>query len=223
MGSCETPAFWNVNIPPEQQTTSCPDYLQHLTPKDVGIIATPDSEYTAQSWDEVREIVATNSLENFKRVPSDLRRYRAIVYRLVQDYGSVHAFLLKERLRWEEPVKPRGAPFELEDDYKILFNDWPYGVDKKIVHLVVWTKFALAEDPKTGDMTDQARRDTEAFMEKAFYKNVPRGRVIWFKNWAALKSVDAVEHFHVMMYDPDQCFVQRVTQGDVPQCLREAH
>jgi hypothetical protein len=40
--------------------------------------------------------------------------------------------------------------------------------------------------------------------------------VIWFKNWAALKSVRAVEHFHVMLFDPDAEFVREITHGDVP-------
>jgi hypothetical protein len=32
-----------------------------------------------------------------------------------------------------------------------------------------------------------------------------------------LKSVHAVEHFHVMLYDPDMAFVHAITNGDVPQ------
>ncbi|EKD11891.1 hypothetical protein MBM_09970 [Drepanopeziza brunnea f. sp. 'multigermtubi' MB_m1] len=40
--------------------------------------------------------------------------------------------------------------------------------------------------------------------------------VIWFKNWRALKSIHSVEHFHVMLYDPDPEFVRRITNGDVP-------
>lgn len=44
--------------------------------------------------------------------------------------------------------------------------------------------------------------------------------MIWFKNWAALKSVNAVEHFHVMMLDPDPEFVKFITNGDVPQCQK---
>ena len=34
------------------------------------------------------------------------------------------------------------------DDVKIIFNDWPYGIDKSIVHLCVWTKFPLDVDEK---------------------------------------------------------------------------
>jgi hypothetical protein len=41
-------------------------------------------------------------------------------------------------------------------------------------------------------------------------------QVIWFKNWRSLKSVHAVEHFHVMLFDPDPGFVKEITNGDVP-------
>jgi hypothetical protein len=41
-------------------------------------------------------------------------------------------------------------------------------------------------------------------------------QIIWFKNWKSLKSVHAVEHFHVMLYDPDMAFVAEITGGHVP-------
>lgn len=47
-------------------------------------------------------------------------------------------------------------------------------------------------------------------------------QVIWFKNWKSLKSVKAVEHFHVMLFDPDLEFVRRVTNGDAPSFMKEA-
>ena len=40
--------------------------------------------------------------------------------------------------------------------------------------------------------------------------------VIWFKNWSSLKSIHAVEHFHVMLFDADKEFLVRITGGDVP-------
>lgn len=39
-------------------------------------------------------------------------------------------------------------------------------------------------------------------------------QVVWFKNWAALKSIHAVEHIHVMLYDPDPSFVKSITNHD---------
>jgi Protein of unknown function (DUF3605) len=42
--------------------------------------------------------------------------------------------------------------------------------------------------------------------------------LIWFKNPISLRSVGAVEHFHVMMLDADPAFIDTVTHGDVPVC-----
>lgn len=47
-------------------------------------------------------------------------------------------------------------------------------------------------------------------------RRLTHGQVIWFKNWKSLKSVHAVEHFHVMLNQPDPEFVKEITGGDVP-------
>lgn len=130
------------------------------------------------------------------------------------------------------------------DDIKIIYNDWPYGIDKSIVHLCVWTKFPLdvdEEDPN-GDLTPEMRAKIDAYVEKTFGSRVPAEnvsysalvpklrllfplrvvglltawKIIWFKNWAKLKSIHSMEHFHVMMKDPDVEFVREITKGDSP-------
>lgn len=104
------------------------------------------------------------------------------------------------------------------DDYIILYNDWPYGVDERIVHLVVWTKFELPADPASeiGDMAAHTRQMVDSFVDATFVRNCSRENVIWFKNWNSLKSIHAVEHFHVMLYDPDVEFIRQITHGDRP-------
>lgn len=113
-------------------------------------------------------------------------------------------------------MKAEGKPFEEEEDVKILWNDWPYGIDERIVHLVVWTKFELEDDLETNDLTDEARGKIEKYVEERFRRRCGDENVVWFKNWRALKSVHAVEHFHVMLFDPDPEFVKEITNGDVP-------
>lgn len=61
-----------------------------------------------------------------------------------------------------------GAPFENERDLKVMWNDWPYGVDPRIVHLVVWTKFAFEDDAVTGDLTDRQRMQIDRYVEREF-------------------------------------------------------
>lgn len=208
-----------MNIPEDKRTEECPEFLRSLSEKDKGIIGTPDSEYHVATWPEVQKIVADNRLGAFRRIPSHLRRYLEYTWQLKRDYGSIMKFVLDKRLRWEAPVTPRGKPFEFDDDdITILWNDWPYGIDDRIVHLVVWTKFELPEDPATGDITDETRDEIDQYVQKTFGCQVPRDRYIWFKNWKSLKSVHAVEHFHVMLLEPDPKFVEEITHGDVPYC-----
>lgn len=170
-------AYWNVNVPAAEHTESCPDFLARVNDKDRGILSTPDAEFRLHSWPEVTAMIRANRLEDFQRVPSDLRRYKAFTYDLVRRHGSVAAFILGHRLGWEAPVVPRGRPFEHPDDMRILHNDWPYGIDPRIVHLVVWTKFVLEEDPATGDISDQTRREIENYMAETFYVRIPKSRV----------------------------------------------
>lgn len=122
-------------------------------------------------------------------------------------------FIVNERLQWDT-MQPKGPPFEYAEDVKILYNDWPYGLDPRIVHLVVWTKFELEDDPETGLSTPESRREIEQYVHKTFASRVHE--FVWFKNWKSLKSVHAVEHFHVMLYNPDAEFLKEITNGDVP-------
>ncbi|KAI0555461.1 hypothetical protein F4679DRAFT_170268 [Xylaria curta] len=208
--------YWQVNVPEDERTEDCPEFLRTLSSKDTGIISTPDEEYHVNTWPEVQKLILDNRLELFQRVPSELRKYLEYNWKLKQEYGSVMNFILTQRLHWDLPITPKGKPFECEEDIKILWNDWPYGLDKRIVHLVVWTKFDLEEDPATGDLTEKARAEINHYVLKTFGSRVPSDHYIWFKNWRSLKSVQAVEHFHVMLFDPDPAFIDEVTNGDVP-------
>lgn len=174
MGSNPDPQplpFWQVNVAPEHREEHCPEYLQNLSAKDVGIIGTYDFDYHIQTWEEVVYIIRTGRLQDFQRWPTELRRYREFVWRLSRGKGSVMDYMLKERILWTQPIVPRShRPFECEDDFKILFNDWPYGVDRRIVHLVVWTKFELEDGAKT-------EPDIESFIERTFLPGVAEDQV----------------------------------------------
>ena len=85
---------------------------------------------------------------------------------------------------------------------------------------MVWTKFELADDPDTGDLTAEARDAIETFVQRTFCARVAANQVVWFKNWKSLKSVHVVEHFHVMLHRPDMGFVHEITRGDVPLISR---
>jgi hypothetical protein len=177
----ESLPYWQVNVPPDQRTLTCPDFLQHISEKDIEILSTPDKEYHILTWPEVRNFIARNRLDLFQRVPSDLRRYLAYNWQIKQEYGSVMQFILSQRLGWEAPVMPKGKPFEIGDDWQVRWNDWPYGIDERIVHLVVWTKFDLEEDAVTGDLTDVARKEIDAFVKETFCKRMKEENVSFGK------------------------------------------
>jgi hypothetical protein len=137
-----------------------------------------------------------------------------------EEYGSVLTFMQHKRLSWNTTTPSSSDPFTNPADYKILFNDWPYAVELEISHIVVWTKFLIEDDPATGDLTEKSRQMLEEFVKKTFCEDsagaVPREHVIWFKNWASLKSVHALEHFHVMLFQAPEEFLAKVTGGDQP-------
>lgn len=140
------------------------------------------------------------------------------MYKLKQNYGSVLSFVQNERLRWDS-ISPSGQPpFVNPADFKVLYNDWPYGIDPDITHLVVWTKFLLEDDPETGFLTDEYHDLIESFVKRTFCGPgaVERDQLIWFKNWKSLKSVHALEHFHVMLHKAPGDFLTKVTNGDKP-------
>lgn len=178
MGSLEGEIpFWNVNIPESQHTPDCPPFLAVLAQKDRDIIGTLDAQHHVQTWSDVQRLAATNRLDLFERKPSDLRRYHEYNWGLKQEYGSVLKFILTERLFWEEPLKAKAAPFKDPSDLKILCNDWPYGIDPSILHLVVWTKFELQADPITDDVTDRTRKEIDEFVREKFYKRMGEDNV----------------------------------------------
>jgi hypothetical protein len=178
MGSNEpTLPYWQINVPADRRTPECPEFLRNLKAKDLAIISTPDSEYHVLAWSEVKQIIADNRLDLFQRVPSDLRRYLDYNFQLKKEYGSVMRFVLSQRLGWTVPIIAEGGPFEKESDVKIQWNDWPYGIDKKIVHLVVWTKFELQDDPATDDLTDKARMEIDDYVDRIFGKRLGKENV----------------------------------------------
>ncbi|KAL5459755.1 hypothetical protein PMIN07_005679 [Paraphaeosphaeria minitans] len=211
--------FWLVNVTRDQWPAECPDFLEELGDKDRRIIRTPDSEFKRLTWDEVKHLISIDRVDLFHRVPSELRRYRQFTHRLVKQYGSIMNFIVNERLQWKS-MSPRGRPFEYDEDVKILYNDWPYGIDDKTVHLVIWTKFELEDDPATGLSTPESHRQMDSYVQKTFGGRLKPENFAWFKNWKSLKSVHAVEHFHVMLYDPDPVFIKEITSDDVPMTAK---
>jgi hypothetical protein len=137
---------------------------------------------------------------------------------------------MQERLHWQPlPFStPKTGPiFELRNptpfvdpsDYKILPNDWPYGLAPGITHIIVWLKNRLEVEPSRGDMTPKSRTQVQQFVQRTFVDRVrdlpgDGDKVQWFKNWTALQSVPGLEHLHVLVRDIPQEIIAEWTGGD---------
>ncbi|KAL3425045.1 hypothetical protein PVAG01_04326 [Phlyctema vagabunda] len=181
-----------------------------LTDTDRWILSLTDEEFHHHTWDELKHIIETNDLSILKRKPSDLRRYMAWTASTKAEYGSMTAYLLANRLpkAWgRPPFTPESPiPFQSQSDYEILINDWPYGLEAGISHLVVWSRTPIETEGETGDVTKQSRERIEGFVKKTFAQRLGEGgeqRVMWFKNWVALQSVRSLEHIHILVRDVD--------------------
>lgn len=120
--------YWNVNVPHGQWSVECPEYLANVDEYDRAQLGVKDQDYNLMTWSDVQNIISkydgapiclqvinhgpeTNHLELFKRVPSDLRRYREHMTRLQEEHGSVMNYILKERIGWQD-LTPMASPFK---------------------------------------------------------------------------------------------------------------
>ncbi|PYH49155.1 GIG1 family protein [Aspergillus saccharolyticus JOP 1030-1] len=218
----------------------------NLTDVDRQVLAQTDDEFILHDWEDLKSIIARNDLALLKRKPSELRRYLAWSHATKQKYGSITNYICQERLHWSlpdthhdktvvppittdsGPVFPYNNPTPFADpaDYKILRNDWPYGLAPGITHLVVWLRTPVAVNEADGDLTPESRALVEGFVLRTFvgrlaaapeakkWDDSPRDHVLWFKNWTALQSVRSLEHVHVLVRDvPEKILVEWTGEG----------
>ncbi|KAG6321301.1 hypothetical protein E4U22_002078 [Claviceps purpurea] len=189
-----------------------------LTETDRWVLSQTDQEFKKHDWQDLKQIIETNQLSILKRTPSDLRRYMSWTANTKAQYGSMTNYLLANRLppSWGlPPFAPEShIPFDRPSDYRILLNDWPYGLENNIAHLVVWTRTPIPTDDEMGDMTPESRALVAGFVRRCFVDALGENgkeRVLWFKNWMALQSVRALEHIHVLVRDVDDDMLERWT------------
>lgn len=114
------------------------------------------------------------------------------------------------------------VPFVSENDYKVLLNDWPYGLEPGIVHLVVWLKTRLAVKGDEGYLTADSKALVDEFVKRVFEDRLAEDghagdKVLWFKNWVGLQSVRGVEHVHILVRDVPQSILVEWTDGKLRQ------
>ncbi|PGH05813.1 hypothetical protein GX51_02786 [Blastomyces parvus] len=194
----------------------------NLTDVDREVLSQTDETFVYHDWADLKSIIAANDLEVFRRKPSDLRRYIAWTTDIKAQYGTITNYICQERLQWQSdgsaPLASQcrnPSPFADPHDYKILRNDWPYGLTPDLTHLVIWLKNSIPVSEDNGDLTDESRSLIDDFIKRTFVARLEKlfpdadDRVLWFKNWTALQSVRAVEHVHVVVRGvPDEIIVE---------------
>ncbi|XXH04789.1 NADH-cytochrome b5 reductase [Hypoxylon texense] len=193
-----------VKVPPE-------DAPFPLTEVDKWVLSLTDEEYQYHDWEDMKKVIRENNLSVLKRKPSDLRRYMEWTAETKAEYGSMTTYLIKQRLpkTWGSPpfTSASVVPFDDPSDYRVLINDWPYGLTPDLAHIVVWSRTTIETDPETGDMTPESRKIIEDFVKRFFIEKLGPGgndKVLWFKNWVALQSVRALEHIHIIVKDVEK-------------------
>lgn len=106
-------------------------------------------------------------------------------------------------------------------------NDWPYGLEPGIVHIVVWLKTPLPSTPERGDLTPAGNLAVESFVRQTFGQKISErhsctvdavmgDKVMWFKNWKSLQSVPGLEHVHILLRNCGDNVVTQLTGGITP-------
>ncbi|KAL4878039.1 hypothetical protein BJY04DRAFT_196937 [Aspergillus karnatakaensis] len=193
----------------------------NLTEVDRQVLAQTDEEFIYHDWKDLQEIIARGDLGILKRKPSDLIRYLHWTKETKAAYGTITNYICQRRLEWQLPTDGPPAftspiPFADPADYKILRNDWPYGLAKGISHLVVWSRTPIPVQDADGVITRESHDLIQEFVQRVFVDRLardeererfpdPGSHVLWFKNYTALQSVRGLEHVHVLLRDvPDR-------------------
>ncbi|CAN6646925.1 hypothetical protein TRVA0_022S00606 [Trichomonascus vanleenenianus] len=189
--------------------------------RDRRIIELGDGNFVPFTWADLQQIISSMDLAKLSRRPSDLKYYLECKHRYRLEYGGVLPYIVLEKLRWAsssteiDTIMPANEEcLEEESDVKILFNDFPYGVEPHIKHMVVWSKSPIPADEE-GKLTPEAFDKIDSYVKRTFIDNLGMKRedVLWFKNWKALQSVRALEHFHVLLNNPPMDKVGALVDG----------
>ncbi|MCJ1474653.1 hypothetical protein MMC13_003313 [Lambiella insularis] len=193
-----------------------------LSDADKEVLSLKDEEFQLQTWEHLKQIIATKNLSILQRTPSDLANYIRWYSETITQYGGVANYVCRERLRWHSASASTGfafqsaIPFAHPSDFQILRNDWPYGLTRDITHLVVWSKTPIAVTEDLGDPTQESQELIESFVNRTFRTEIPPSmkrpdQLMWFKNRVRWQSVKAIEHIHVIVRGAGEELLQKWT------------
>lgn len=170
------------------------------------------------TWDQVAHIVETYTLDQLGRSVKELQRYRAFKQSLDSQNIGLTTNLLQKVLHWipedvdvhtpdSEAVKlvkyDDPTPFSNENDVKITLNDFPYYIEGKTLHFLIWIKFPMPPDPNSdiGDIDDSTKALIEQYVQRTFVEkhHINRKNIVWWKNYTIIQSIKSIPHVHVLV------------------------
>ncbi|KAI5953375.1 hypothetical protein KGF54_002747 [Candida jiufengensis] len=183
------------------------------------------------TWLEIKQIVNQNALELFARNEKQTEQYHIFKQNLKDSNTSINDHILNCELHWKESdirfqefsvpkqysIKhPQDLIFFNDSDIKILPNKFPYYFENGIMHLCIWSKLIIPNDPhsEVGDISELTKKIIDRYLEKTFIENgVKPEDMVWFKNWTSLQSVRSISHIHVILNkNVDPVFIKKLLE-----------
>ncbi|KAK1992059.1 hypothetical protein LX36DRAFT_589189 [Colletotrichum falcatum] len=194
-----------------------------LSDEDIKVLRGQSENHEPHTWEETKAIITAGEMGQLRRSPQDLRNYIMWHAEIRRTHKSVLEYVRRERLRWPNITACDDIPFRHTDDWKIIWNDWPYDLADGIMHLIVWSKSKIAVDPATGLPTERMANLIESFLDGTFGEilGCRRGEdLLWFKQKAEWQSVKALEHIHILLRNVPQWRVEKLIGQQRSQTLR---
>ncbi|KAK2749462.1 hypothetical protein FQN57_006396 [Myotisia sp. PD_48] len=215
----------------------------NLSPGDIEALGQTDEEFCPHTWQDLKNVLG-RSFSLILTPDTDVKaKYGSVMDYICQerlgwvrrsekmqnheiskqeDSGGIS--LIAQTAEEESSFEFKNPiPFADPEDYTILRNDWPYGLNANIVHLVVWLKNRIPVDNEKGDPTTESKKLIEEFVYKTFTQKIflsqSKGakednikvladeKVLWFKNKKKWQSVGGIEHIHIMLQDVAESLV----------------
>ncbi|KAA8643872.1 uncharacterized protein ATNIH1004_010647 [Aspergillus tanneri] len=195
-----------------------------LSDADKEVLNTAEEDFIPHTWEEIKAVIGCwRRHVSLKTVPDRPPQLHTLTREIRAKFGSATNFIVQNRLQWKPESNEsstffpyrNSTPFADQSDYRILRNDWPYGMTPGMVHLVIWSKTPIGVD-EDGDPTPESRQLITEFITRTFAAQMRQKKhsgdnIQWFKNRAKWQSVRALEHIHVVLRDVDEDFVTALT------------
>ena len=170
------------------------------------------------TWSQITHLVKTYQLERLGRSQSQLKSYHDFKEQMAQQGICLTTNLLVNTMHWlpadtdirlpaEEAVQrvtyKDARLFAAAEDVYISINEFPYYIQERTLHLLVWVRSPMPPDPASdiGDIDSTTKETIERYVMATFVRKagVPRDHLVWWKNYTKIQSIKAIPHVHVLI------------------------